>query len=365
MKTIEQIADYLACQQVLNDEQMDWLRQRGFLQATWEFEDYYDDDDNWEIECERREQEFAELLPGELDLIEQDFLIQADQIKAKLPPRSSKGARRKRGLRKSLGSAGKQTNRSNRAKRMHVRIKNQSGVCEEMIFSLLEALRMDQKYVVIAAASMLKKFEHEKIADSTGVGSKILHPLLHFDREVNLAGIDLLFSFPPGKKSAPTAQTLIEHLNNHSLLESLQSNKLFFSFGKIVFECCNLPASEYKQNCFRWYHQQSFKFKLDSIGQLKRALRERCNYRYGSLVDSAISQARKIRRKTYRYFTYRFNLGTRLQRTMRLVLDYEVESVIDSLFGDSRNTQRKKRREDIGVLIEVMKALKLMKDAPA
>lgn len=236
MKVIEQLVEYLQSQGALDDTQISWLRSKGCIASLEEYcEDHYKDPYD----------QYDELMPGTLELLEEELLQQADSEKAKLPPRSSKGARRARRKRANLRGAGKQKRDSRRAaalKRKVIRfdLKKHHG-----IDCLVEALTDDRPSVLIAALNILHQVENSLILSVPTASKKICALFSHSDPGVVSANARLFIKLrqSPDGRRVPLAELLPkDKVSRRNFLRSMRLPEVKKSFVSRILRPKDPPA---------------------------------------------------------------------------------------------------------------------------
>ena len=212
MKVVEQLVDYLYCQQVLNDEHLNWLRETGCIA-----EPHYDEDYghwcNWGFE--------ESLKPGELEHIEMDLLCEADAQRAKIPPRDSKGARRKRVFRKVMGNSARQKNDHRRKKQLSNQLCNPNLIGKELVKCLMRALESKAPKVLQAALTVAGRIDLELMGEFVVTTAKLIQLLNHDELGVRQAAFKLLFK-PHGDVFQRTEKNaLIDYLLGSMIINDL------------------------------------------------------------------------------------------------------------------------------------------------
>ena len=231
MKTIEQIADYLAAQKALNDEQMGWLQRQGFLRPKWESNDHKNDDNgDW---CDGKIEE--RLKPGELEHIEMDLLREADAERVKIPSRGSKAARRSRIIRKKMRNASRQKNNHRRTRELWRQLEKPTLTDEGLIRKLQQALSRKDPEILHAALLVMRKLDYAMIEDSVGITSKLIQLMNHDLDRVAEAAFDLFFKPTGNVVMNQTNNALIDHSLDRMIASELKSATLSARFFSGIF----------------------------------------------------------------------------------------------------------------------------------
>lgn len=149
MKVIEQLVGHLRCRGSLSEADVSWLRDQGFLSSAAEYNEYdteFYDDDDWD--------RLREIQAG---MDEQELIGQLEQDRVKRSrvrgiPKSSKGARKARIIRKLIGAHGKRKRVSVRAAAEKSQILRLKSSCHPSAIPALREALNDPRPAVVAAA---------------------------------------------------------------------------------------------------------------------------------------------------------------------------------------------------------------------